>query len=98
ADSEFCCLFRWRGLVSMKQVVFHAPALRTLARIPRNEADRIRRKIYQYATDPETLKANVKKLQGRIGFRLRVGNWRVIFDENGNVLDVLEVDSRGSIY
>ncbi|AOF89104.1 MAG: type II toxin-antitoxin system RelE family toxin [Shinella sp.] len=82
----------------MKQVVFHAPALRTLARIPRNEADRIRRKIYQYATDPETLKANVKKLQGRIGFRLRVGNWRVIFDENGNVLDVLEVDSRGSIY
>ncbi len=41
---------------------------------------------------------NVKKLQGRAGFRLRVGNWRVIFDENGEVLDVLDVDSRGSIY
>ncbi|WP_439624419.1 type II toxin-antitoxin system RelE family toxin [Shinella sp.] len=82
----------------MKQVVFHAPALRTLARIPRNEADRIRAKIYQYAADPDALKANVKKLQGRTGFRLRVGNWRVIFDENGDVLDVLEVDSRGSIY
>jgi mRNA interferase RelE/StbE len=82
----------------MKQVVFHAPALRTLARIPRNEADRIRRKIYQYAADPAAQKANVKKLQGRAGFRLRVGNWRVIFDENGDVLDVLEVDSRGSIY
>jgi mRNA interferase RelE/StbE len=82
----------------MKQVVFHAPALRTLARMPRNEADRIRRKIYQYAADPAAQKANVKKLQGRAGFRLRVGNWRVIFDENGDVLDVLEVDSRGSIY
>lgn len=82
----------------MKQVVFHAPALRTLARIPRNEADRIRRKIYQYAADPAAQKANVKKLQGRAGFRLRVGNWRVIFDENGDVLDVLEVDSRGNIY
>ena len=82
----------------MKQVVFHAPALRTLARMPRNEADRIRRKVYQYADDPASLKANVKKLKGREGFRLRVGNWRVIFDENGDVLDVLDVDSRGSIY
>jgi mRNA interferase RelE/StbE len=82
----------------MKQVVFHAPALRTLARIPRNEADRLRRKIYQYADDPSAVKANVKKLQGRAGFRLRVGNWRVIFDENGDVLDVLEIGSRGSIY
>lgn len=82
----------------MKQVVFHAPALRTLARIPRNEADKIRRKIYQYAADPAAQKANVKKLQGRAGFRLRVGNWRVIFDANGDVLDVLEVDSRGNIY
>ncbi|KQY15331.1 type II toxin-antitoxin system RelE family toxin [Rhizobium sp. Root482] len=82
----------------MKQVFFHTPALRTLARIPRNEAEKIRRKIYQYADDPSALKTNVKKLQGREGFRLRVGNWRVIFDENGEVLDVLEVDSRGSIY
>ena len=66
--------------------------------MPRNEADRIRRKVYQYADDPASLKTNVKKLKGREGFRLRVGNWRVIFDENGDVLDVLDVDSRGSIY
>lgn len=82
----------------MKQVIFHAPALRVLARMPRNEADRVRRKIYQYAAEPEALKMNVKKLQGRPGLRLRVGNWRVIFDENGDVLDVLEIGSRGSIY
>lgn len=84
--------------MSLKQVIFHALALRTLARMPRNEADRVRRKIYQYAAEPEALKMNVKKLQGRPGFRLRVGNWRVIFDENGDVLDVLEIGSRGSIY
>lgn len=82
----------------MKQVIFHTRALRTLARIPRNEADRIRQKIYQYASDPVSLKMNVRKLQGRAGFRLRIGIWRVIFDENGEVLDVLDVDSRGSIY
>ena len=82
----------------MKQVIFHVPALRTLARMPRNEADRVRRKIYQYAAEPEALKMNVKKLQGRPGLRLRVGNWRVIFDVNGDVLVVLEIGSRGSIY
>lgn len=82
----------------MKQVILHRAALRTLLRIPRNEAERIREKIFQYAADPGSLKANVKKLQGREGYRLRVGNWRVIFDENGEVLDILDIDSRGSIY
>jgi mRNA interferase RelE/StbE len=82
----------------MKRVIFHVAAVRKLARIPRNEADRIRRKIYQYAAEPAALKGNVRKLQGRAGFRLRVGDWRVIFDENGDVLDILEIDSRGSIY
>jgi mRNA interferase RelE/StbE len=41
---------------------------------------------------------NVKKLQGRDGYRLRVGDWRVIFDRDGVVLDILEIGPRGSIY
>lgn len=82
----------------MKQVVLHRAALRTLLRIPKNEAERIREKISQIAADPKSLKTNVKKLQGREGYRLRVGNWRVIFDENGDVLDIFDIDSRGSIY
>lgn len=66
--------------------------------MPRNEALKVREKILQYATEPQSLAANVKKLQGREGYRLRVGNWRVIFDESGNVLDILDIGSRGSIY
>ena len=41
---------------------------------------------------------DVKKLQGRIGYRLRVGNYRVIFDRNGNVLYIEQIDNRGQIY
>lgn len=41
---------------------------------------------------------NVKKLQGRIGYRLRVGSYRVIFDINGNVLYIERIDNRGQIY
>jgi mRNA interferase RelE/StbE len=40
----------------------------------------------------------VKKLQGRDGYRLRVGDWRVIFDRDGVVLAILEIGPRGSIY
>lgn len=81
-----------------KVIIFHAAARRTLRRIPVNEAVKIREKITLYAERPEALKANVKKLQGREGYRLRVGNWHVIFDENGEVLDILEIGSRGNIY
>lgn len=66
--------------------------------MPVNHAQNIRKKISLYAADPSSLSANVKKLQGREGYRLRVGNWRVIFDENGEVLDILDIGSRGNVY
>lgn len=41
---------------------------------------------------------DVKKLQGRTGYRLRVGNFRIIFDFAGNIIYIEEIDSRGQIY
>ncbi len=41
---------------------------------------------------------DVKKLQGRNGYRLRVGSYRVIFDKDGNVLYIERVDNRGQVY
>ncbi len=81
-----------------KQVTFQKAALRALIRMPANEATRIRAKIDQYAMDPGSLKGQIKKLQGRDGYRLRVGNWRVLFDEDGTVLDIIDIGPRGSIY
>lgn len=66
--------------------------------MPANEARRIRSRIEVYATDPKSMAANVIKLQGRDGYRLRVGSWRVLFDLDGNVMAVIEVGPRGSIY
>ncbi len=58
----------------------------------------IRQKIEQLATDPASLAANVKKLQGRDESRLRVQDWRVIFRIEGEVLQVDDIGPRGSIY
>jgi mRNA interferase RelE/StbE len=63
-----------------------------------NMADLVRAKIQQYADDPTSLSNNVIQLQGRDGFRLRVGNWRVIFQDDGTVVAILEIGPRGSIY
>ena len=82
----------------MKQVTYTKDALRTLRGMPANTARQIRGKIDQYATDPRSLAANVIKLQGRPGYRLRVGDWRVIFDEDGSVLAILKIAPRGSVY
>ena len=62
------------------------------------DSRRIREKIEQYAADPASLANNVKKLKGREGLRLRIGNWCVIFDERDASVDVLVIGPRGSVY
>lgn len=81
-----------------KQINYSKQARSTLARIPANERRRILLKIEQYADNPRSQANNVVKLQDRPGFRLRVGDWRVIFDENDNILEVEKIGSRGSVY
>ena len=41
---------------------------------------------------------DVKELNGINLFRLRVGDFRVLYDENGTILTVVKIGSRGQIY
>jgi mRNA interferase RelE/StbE len=41
---------------------------------------------------------DVKKLQGEPSYRLRVGDYRIIFDHEKNILMIIKIDSRGQIY
>lgn len=84
----------------MKEIAYTTQALRALARMPRNIATRIQVKIEQFAADPASLANNVKALAGEASgtFRLRVGDYRVIFSDRGVVLFVLKVGHRRDIY
>jgi mRNA interferase RelE/StbE len=82
----------------MKRINYSKDASKALSRMSANMAKLIRSKIEQYASDPAPLANNVKALRGRPGFRLRVGDWRVIFDEIGDVIDILEIGPRGRVY
>lgn len=83
----------------MRRVVYSRAAIRTLRKMPANVSAVIRTKVTQYAADPASLANNVRALKGEPGYlRLRIGDWRVIFTEAGEVIAVVRVAPRGSAY
>ena len=68
--------------------------------MPRNTAKLIREKLEVIAADPHADHPNAKKLQGREGYRLRVGDWGVLYTIQSEklVIVVLKVASRGEAY
>lgn len=88
----------WRYVLAVKDIAYSRTAVRAMARMPRNLAHRIRSKIRAYAENPAPQANNVARLRGQDGLlRLRVGDWRVVM-RDADVLQVLHVASRGSIY
>lgn len=41
---------------------------------------------------------DVKKLQGIDAFRLRVGDYRIIFTKDGEIIFIEKIDNRGQVY
>jgi len=73
----------------MYSVEYSKQSIRALRRMPANTAMLIRNKITSLALDPFVAQG-VKKLADRDEYRLRVGNWRVLYV----VLPQLEMENR----
>ena len=58
----------------------------------------IRQKIDDLASEPLSQSANVKRLQARTDYRLRVQNWRVIFRIEADILWIDDIAPRSSAY
>lgn len=74
-------------------------AARALRKAPREAALRIRRKLEELRTDPFQ-GSNVKRLTAHPGYRLRVGDWRVLYlvQEEILVIQVIEIGHRREVY
>ena len=82
-----------------RQVRLSRDSTRSLRRADRRTARRIREKIALLAADPEALANNISALKGAPDvMRLRIGNWRVIYVETPEVVEVLKIAPRGSVY
>ncbi len=75
-------------------------AIKALQNMPRQNAQRIRRELDKLAAQPNRRDVDVASLTGRPGFRLRVGDWRIIFtrENTARVIDVLRIVPRGQAY
>jgi mRNA interferase RelE/StbE len=71
-------------------------ALDDLRSLPKREADQILRKILRLENG---LHGNIKKLQkSDFGFRLRMGDYRVLFDVIGDKILIQRIGNRKDIY
>lgn len=65
--------------------------------MPRPTAIRTRDRVAAYAADPSSVASNVAALKGESGvLRLRVGDWRMIF-EDGAVIAVIRIEPRADV-
>ncbi len=80
------------------RIKYSDQALKFLTKLRKQDAKRIVSKIEQYAEDPMALQNQIKKLTNSIYFRLRVGNYRVIFSETGEVMKIEKIGNKGDVY
>jgi mRNA interferase RelE/StbE len=79
----------------MRPIVFTATSARQWAKLSSDVRRRIDARLTEFAT---TGHGDVKRLKGRVGSRLRVGDWRMIFYEDQGTIVVAAVGHRREIY
>ena len=86
----------------MYKLVFENEARKDFLKLPKHIQKVIREKLLILSQNPNLLKNNIKSLKGKYkGLkRLRVGKYRVIFEERENelVILIIRIAHRGEIY
>ena len=74
----------------MYQLVIDRYAQKQLSKIPPPHFNRIIKAINELASDPRP--AGCKKLTARLGYRIRIGDYRVIYTIEDKILTVFVID------
>jgi mRNA interferase RelE/StbE len=82
----------------MRSIRYSRLADKALAQMPLSHAEKIEKKIEAYAINPSAFANQIKALRGTNVLRLRVDDYRVIFNEDFVVLDILAIGHRREIY
>jgi len=82
----------------MYQVRIERPAVKKIEKIPEPDYSRVKEAILSLAEDPRPY--GYIKLKGREAYRIRQGNYRVIYEIHEKILTVIVVDAghRKDIY
>ena len=80
----------------MYNIEWKEHALQNLEKLENSIAKRIIKKVEELSKNP--FSKDIKKLKGGNDFRLRVGDYRVIFSIEQNTIQILKVGHRKNIY
>ncbi|HVY52220.1 MAG TPA: type II toxin-antitoxin system RelE/ParE family toxin [Devosia sp.] len=75
----------------MKTIIFTPNAARQLDALQKDVQDQILADLGAYATSGE---GDVKRLKGRLGYRLRSGRYRVLFNEDQTTVLAIYIGKR----
>lgn len=75
----------------MKTPILSAAAAKDLDKLPADARQQVSAALINYAVKGE---GDVKMLKGRAGYRMRIGRYRVIFDEDTNTILAIYIGKR----
>lgn len=83
----------------MYQVVYKRAAAKALLKMPGTLARRFEA-AFKSLAERQAVRPDISKLQGRDGYRLRIGGWRALYriEEKQLIIEVLRIETRGDIY
>jgi mRNA interferase RelE/StbE len=84
----------------MYKLKYRRQARNYLARLPFKTKSEIVTKLHELARNPDNPALDAKPLGGEMGFRLRVGQFRVIYTryEDELIVEIVKVRPRGDVY
>ena len=77
----------------MKTIILTLSAAKDLEALPQSAREQVEAGLHRYAM---TGQGDVKALQGRDGYRFRIGSYRVIFDEDATTILAIYVGRRAA--
>ena len=84
----------------MYELKYRKQARNYLARLPFRIKAKIVKKLHKLKENPTDPTIDVDKLKGGLGYRLRVGQYRIIYTRHYDklIIEVIKIRSRGDIY
>ena len=82
------------------EILIRRQAQKKLQSLGRDERVRIAEKIHQLGANPDDSGLDVKALAGSGLYRLRVGDWRIIYDRQDalRIIAIEKIKPRGDAY
>ena len=79
------------------EVKYHKRAVKFINSLPMKERQKIKEGIYKMLTSPNA--CDIKTMEGHTDlYRLRIGQYRVIYTRDNVILFIVDIGNRGDIY